>query len=373
MQTQTTGNADKKSIFTRYADAVGAERFRFVITEFKESGTQAFLHDKKNGGYDGKTKEEIIEALPKFSAYSRYNKNVIVTPLSGDKHHILVDDLTPEKLKQLRDDGYKPACIIESSPENYQAIITIPSLEGDSSKDRYSANRLTKDLNLKYGDPKLSGSVHGHRLPPFPNQKPKHRREDGTYPDTILVEARGGICEKALRELEAIRASQREAEERARRDEKRMAGRTDLSLPSSADADSAYWTHFRDIMRNRSEGAPTDYSRIDGMIAIRMRVTGHAKDRIRDAIEANAPGMRRESMSGEEYAGKYGNRNWRRYAKETADSFAFGPRGLSQYENARKYRPRLLKLEGRDAREETRREYARKAEQERQDERISGR
>jgi hypothetical protein len=32
-----------------------------------------------------------------------------------------------------------------------------------------------------------------------------------------------------------------------------------------------------------------------------------------------------------------------------------------------------MKLEGRDAREEARREYARRAEQERQDEQISGR
>ena len=150
-------NIDRKDIFKRYADAVGAERYRVTVTEFTEDGTKAFIHDRQNGGYEGKGKEEIIETIPKFSAYSRYGKNIIVTPISPDKHHILVDDLTPEKLKQLRDDGYKPACVIESSPENFQAIITIPSVEGNSSKDREAANRLTKELNLKYGDTKLSG------------------------------------------------------------------------------------------------------------------------------------------------------------------------------------------------------------------------
>jgi hypothetical protein len=64
---------NEKSIFIRYADAVGAERFRVVVTEFKESGTQAFLFDKKNGGYEGKTREEILDAIPKFAAYGVVN------------------------------------------------------------------------------------------------------------------------------------------------------------------------------------------------------------------------------------------------------------------------------------------------------------
>jgi hypothetical protein len=136
---QRNEKADKEAIFTRYADAVGAEHFRVTVTEIGESGTSAFIFDKKNGGYEGKTKEESLEALPKFSTYSRYGKNIIVTPVSRDRHHILVDDLTPEKLKQLNDDRYKPACVIESSSDNFQAIITIPSVEGDSSKDRDAA------------------------------------------------------------------------------------------------------------------------------------------------------------------------------------------------------------------------------------------
>jgi hypothetical protein len=102
---QTTENSDRKSIFTRYADAVGAGRFRVTVTEIGEVGTSEFIFDKKNGGYEGKTKEEILETIPKFSAFARYGKNIIVTPMSPDRHHILVDDLTPEKLKQIKDDG----------------------------------------------------------------------------------------------------------------------------------------------------------------------------------------------------------------------------------------------------------------------------
>jgi hypothetical protein len=346
-QSQEAMNIDRKDIFNRYAEAVSAERYRVTVTEFTEGGTKAFIHDRGNGGYEGKGKEEIIDAIPKFSAYSRYGKSIIVTPISPDKHHILVDDLTPYKLRQLRNDGYKPACVIESSPENYQAVITIPSLYEDSSKDRVAANRLTKELNIKYGDPKLSGSVHGHRLPPFPNQKPKYRREDGTYPDTSLTEANGGFCDKANAELEAINASLKEAGEKAQREaeERKLAARDHYA--GASNPSDAYWIHYRDIAA-KFKGA-LDYSRIDALIGIRMRATDYSPGDVQSAIEGNAPSMRRETMSAEAFEAKYKNRDWKRYAAETTDKYVFGARGAVQFEKALDYRPLYMRLEGRDA------------------------
>jgi hypothetical protein len=344
--------SDKESTFIRYAVAVGAERFRILVAEFAGGGTKAFIYDRKNGGREGKTLEETLGAMPKLSAYARAQKNIIVTPISPDKHHILVDDLTAEKLRLFRDDGYKSACVIESSPGNYQAVITIPSVDGDSQKDREAANRLTKELNVRYGDPKLSGSVHGHRLPPFPNQKPKHRREDGTFPDTALVEANGGTCEKAYAELEAIHASLKEAVEKTR-----IASESRKSIPapnSAGDPDGAYWIHYRDIAA-KFTGA-MDYSRIDAMAGIRMRATGYTQNDVQSAIETNAPAMRRENMTESDFDSKYRNRDWQRYASETAEKYVFGPRGAIQFEKALDYRPLYMRLEGRDIAEEQRAE-----------------
>jgi hypothetical protein len=346
-QSQEAMNIDRKDIFNRYAEAVSAERYCVTVTEFTENGTKAFIHDRQNGGYEGKGKEEIIETIPKFSAYSRYNKNIIVTPISPDKHHILVDDLMPEKLKQLKDDGYKPACIIESSPGNYQAVITIPSLYGDSSKDREAANKLTKELNVKYGDPKLSGSVHGHRLPPFQNRKPKHQRPDGTYPDTTLVEANGGFCEKASAELESINASLKEAGEKAQREAEAKKSAAHDSYVGANDPSGAYWIHYRDIAAKFN--GVLDYSRIDALIGIRMRATDYSPGEVESAIEDNAPAMRRETMRVEAFEAKYRNRDWKRYAAETTEKYVFGPRGAVQFEKALDYRPLYMRLEGRDA------------------------
>lgn len=333
----------KKEIFTRYAEAVGAERFRVTVTAMDAEKKSAFVFDRARGGYEGRGMDEVLDDLPKLSAYAAYGRNIIVTPVSPDKHHILVDDLTEERLRQLKDDGYSPACVIESSPGNFQAILTVPSVEDDTAEDRAAANRLTRELNLKYGDPKLSGSVHGHRLPPFENRKPKHRRDDGSFPETRLAEAKGGVCAKAREELEALHVSIREAEERARIAEATRRA----STSSPGDPGSAYWIHYRDIAAKLP--GPFDYSRIDGMIGVRMRVTGFDRNDVMNAIETYGPAMRQETMTPEDFDGKYRGRDWSRYARETTENYVFGVRGLSQYEKALEYRPYYLKLEGRDA------------------------
>jgi hypothetical protein len=115
------------------------------------------------------------------------------------------------------------------------------------------------------------------------------------------------------------------------------------------------------------------------MIGIRMRTTGHSPDQIRDAIETNAPAMRRESMEEAEFNAKYRNRNWSGYAAETTNKFVFGLRGIEQYESTRRYRPRLMKVEGRDAMSEKRAELlelaklTKKAESEHKEEITQGR
>ena len=335
----------KTEIFGRYAEAVGAERFRIVVTEFREDGTRAFILDRDKGGLDGRTAEEVRDRLWLLERYARNRKNINVVPLSRDKHHILVDDLTSEKLKQLKEDGYRPACVVESSPGSFQALLTVPKSGDDPEMEREAANRLTKLLNERYGDPKLSGAVHAHRLPPFGNFKPQHRREDGSYPPTRLVEAEGGLCEKALLELETVGNEMRRVRAAAAmRKVRELLGGTECE---ACDPDGAYWRHYEDIA-GRFGGA-MDYSQVDGMIGIRMRVTGHTAGQVRSALERNGPEMRRRNMTAGEFAAKYRYRNWERYARETAENFVFGPRGTIQLGKAEPYRAYFLRVEGRTA------------------------
>ena len=89
--------------------------------------------------------------------FGRRGENIYYTPLSERKHHLLIDDMNPEKVLQLQKDGFKPAVFLESSPGNYQCILTFPKFQGDF--DREICNPLAVALNKRYGDPKLSGAV----------------------------------------------------------------------------------------------------------------------------------------------------------------------------------------------------------------------
>ena len=119
--------------------------------------------------------------------------------------------------------------------------------------------------------------------------------------------------------------------------------------PQNSDAhdpNGAYWLHYHDILSRTAD--ISDYSRIDGMIGIRMRVTGYSAGQVYDAIKTNAPAMRRETMNADEYAAKYRSRDWSRYAKETTEQFVFGPRGVNQYSQAEAFRAYYMQLENRD-------------------------
>lgn len=363
--------------FERYADAVGAERYRVVAVEFTPEGTKAFVVDRKNGGLEGKTREQVADMTARLAVYARYGKNINVVPLSAGRHHLLIDDLTREKLQQLKADGYAPACVIESSPGNFQAVLTVPKGEkgGDADArvhdarvhdarvhdagvrdvERDAANRLTRELNLRYGDPKLSGAVHAHRLPPFPNLKPKHRREDGSFPETALTEANGGICRRAEEELAGIRMRVKEETERQRRAGALRAPSPTEEIVSTGAVDpgGAYRAHFQDILSRFKDG-DTDFSRVDAMIGVRMRVTGYSADQIKFALREEAPKARKAGLSAAEYDAKYRYRNWKQYAEETVKRFVFGSRGAEQYRKALEYRAWLMKLEGRSLAEERR-------------------
>jgi hypothetical protein len=327
--------------FERYAEAVGAERYRVTCIELRADGSkQTFLLDKKNGVSLGFTREEVAQRIPEMQRFQRRGENIYYTPLSNGKHHILIDDLTREKLQRLIRDGYQPAVVLESSPGNYQAVITLPKLL--TPHDRDVGNALSKMLNREYGDPKLSGAVHPHRAPGFPNRKPKYRREDGSYPLVRLLKAECRECRKSMelsREIDA--RYQRQAAEKSQAQQPERSAKPDPELAAaSGSAINAYWMHYRDVLK-RQRGGALDLSRVDSMIALRMRVTGHDLSAITGALRQCAPAIRKNHQA----EGRHNN--WDDYAQRTA-RYAYSPAGNLQAERLAKYRQQWERLEGRE-------------------------
>ncbi len=294
--------------FKRYAAAVGAERYRVTCIKMEEDGgKKTFILDKKGGASRGFTPEEIGIYMVEMLRLQRRGENVYYTPLSDEKHHILIDDMTRDSLKKFQEDGYRPAVILESSPGNYQCLLTIPQL--GSEFDQEVANRITEHLNRVYGDKKLSGCIHPHRAPGFENRKPKHRREDGGYPQVKLLFAECRECGKT-QEL-GRKIERKYAEAAAKRKLESQTFQPQISQPG--DPTSAYYAHLENIRRHLTI---EDYSRVDAMIALRLRSNGRSREAVAETIRSCAPTIR-ETQKG---------RNWQRYAERTA-GYAFGSAG----------------------------------------------
>jgi hypothetical protein len=97
-----------------------------------------------------------------------------------------------------------------------------------------------------------------------------------------------------------------------------------------------YAAHRQDIIA-RQEGGHIDLSRVDAMVAVRLRLTGHDQAEIAATLETCAPAVRQTAEG----------RNWHDYAQRTA-RYAFGPEGALTAARLERYRDQFLRLEGRD-------------------------
>lgn len=323
--------------FKRYADAVGADRYRVTSIRMKPDGGKiAFVLGKSDGFLQGFTCQEMEQRMPEMVRLQRRGESVCSTPLSENRHHILIDDMDREKLDRLISEGYQPAILLESSPGSYQAIITVPKL--GTAHDKDVGNRLSDTLNREYGDPKLSGAVHPHRAPGYENRKPEHQREDGGYPEVRLLKAERCECTKTLALSHQIDA---EYQQLAALKAQQPGRKAKLALEASGIAVASgiginvYQRHYRDVLKHQQGGA-VDLSRVDSMIALRMRVTGHDQAAIEDAIRQYAPVARQQDEG----------RNWDDYAQRTA-RYAFSASSDRQTADLDKYRRQWENLEGR--------------------------
>ena len=127
----------------------------------------------------------------------------------------------------------------------------------------------------------------------------------------------------------------------AQQPERSIRVKSDLVLPAASDdAVKAYQRHYRDVLgvlQKRGGGGPLDLSRVDAMIAVRMRITGHDQEAIEAAIRRCAPGIRPTAEG----------RNWDDYARRTA-RYAYSAAGDRQAAQLTHYRPQWERLEGRE-------------------------
>jgi hypothetical protein len=328
--------SEQSKLFKYYHDAVNADRYRVTaIRRLPNDEKMTFIVDKKDGTTIGWTPDELINNADQLNRLHVKGEDIYYTPLSANQHHILIDDLhkiKSDSLSRLIADGYKPSTLMKTSPDNYQAIITISKIGNEL--DRAIGNKLSLLLNSEYGDKKLSGAIHPHRAPGYTNFKPKHEREDGSYPKIELLKAEQRQCQKCIELANNIHAKLR-AEAAAKVQRHRIAATTAQPLPGAAVATTSalhsYNVHRDAIlkMQHRSDDGVIDMSRVDAMIVLRMRMTGHSFQSIEGVLAVSDNGRQK----GHDYASR-------------TVTYAFGSEGDKQMHDLRRYEDQWRIAEG---------------------------
>lgn len=194
----------EKLPLTKYQEFIKKEATKQLIGLGGNEGTTfriTCMHKDKPTFNVGKRKDqdekfytmnEVLEKIPELSYQNNINKyNIFVTPFSDKYQFYLIDDLNNDTLKNLESDGFVPNLLTKSSRDSMQAVFLL-----DKKIEKDKANHIFRDMNSRYGDPKILGQIHPFRLVGFKNVKEKHLK-DGKYPlvEIIRTPVRK-ICEK---------------------------------------------------------------------------------------------------------------------------------------------------------------------------------
>ncbi len=157
--------------------------------------------------------ETILKSVAWLRHQNRAGRNIYLRP-KGEHDLSMVDDLTTDAISTMRQAGFSPAVVVETSPGNYQAWLK-------------HSERLTKEVSTaaaralaeKFGgDCGAADWRHFGRLAGFTNRKAKYfDASSGLYPFVRLIEAAGGVYPEAHCFLAGVRSDlERQYAERER-------------------------------------------------------------------------------------------------------------------------------------------------------------
>jgi RepB DNA-primase from phage plasmid len=105
----------------------------------------------------------------------------------------LIDDLTADAIERMKADGFEPAVVVETSPNNFQAW-----LNHGQVLEATMSTRAAKHLAERFGgDPASTDWRHFGRLVGFTNPKPERQLPSGMRPFARLRSAKGRVYSQA--------------------------------------------------------------------------------------------------------------------------------------------------------------------------------
>jgi len=156
-------------------------------------------------------RDTLLRSIPWLRLKNGRGRNIYIRP-SGEHRLTLIDDIGWRTVGRLKEEGFHPAIIIETSPGNFQAWLN----HGEVLPKELSTLAARLLARRFLGDPASADWRHYGRLAGFTNHKEKYRKESGLYPFVVLHEASGRTYRRAGEFLRDIEQAFNEARERER-------------------------------------------------------------------------------------------------------------------------------------------------------------
>ena len=128
-------------------------------------------------------------------------RNIYIRP-RGEHHLSLVDDLTAGAVQRMKEEGFAPALVVETSPGNFQAWVN----HGQVLEKPVSTLAARKLAERFGGDKGAADWRHFGRMVGLTNRKPSRRGEDGRFPFVRLIEATGAPYPERTAFIESLSA-----------------------------------------------------------------------------------------------------------------------------------------------------------------------
>jgi hypothetical protein len=147
-------------------------------------------------------RETLLKSIPWLRLENRQGRNVFCRP-KGEHNLSLVDDLSAAALMEMKQTGFEPALVVETSPQNLQVWVN----HGRTLAAALST-AVAKELARRFGgDGGAADWRHFGRLAGFTNRKEKYRDfETGLFPFVHVIEASGGVYGAAAKFIEETEA-----------------------------------------------------------------------------------------------------------------------------------------------------------------------
>jgi hypothetical protein len=181
----------------RQLDAMGAPIYTVGVLTIGPEG--------KHMGRFTWDRDRLLQSLPWLKAKNASGANINIGPF-GEHGLSLIDDLKREGIHKMKDAGFHPALVVETSPHNFQAWVNHGQVLEQGVRGAAS-KRLAQMFD---GDPSAAAHNHLGKLSGFTNRKEIHRSAEGKYPWVQLVEANGQPYQRAKEFILGIEEELRE-------------------------------------------------------------------------------------------------------------------------------------------------------------------